>query len=165
MENKNKETNDSATIYLKEKLKECVGSIQAFIKKIYDDQGTIQILRKEIESVKKEYGEDGYDQVKDKVSKLQKLHYDMFLLDSNLKQMQAIVYEFSTMANVLGVDVGLSDESKKSLDNISLESPHTFMVQGGEVVEAPTQVANIIRTSFAEKVGTDKALREIYENF
>lgn len=136
-----------------------------FYKKIKSSQGIIESVDASIRKMKKERGDDGFEQAKHQLITLQEVHYNMFLLDQSVKQIQFGIHELSVIARLFNIEIPVQEESKEFYEMISRTNPHIFDVEKGEVVMISNEMTSVLMEAMSKRLHTDESLMKMYSNF
>lgn len=153
--------------YIKEKVKETLGVIESFEKKVIDDRTNVEEMRKRILKNKDENG--SWKDVKDDLIGIQKVHYYSFLLEQDLKNQHIRAEELLTQANVFGIDLGLEGRDAEAAKNILKGQNSMFGMsrdnKGNPIInllDSPLKAQ--IEFGIESRLKDEKGLQEIYQN-
>lgn len=150
--------------YVVEKIKEYVNTASAYSQRVQSDLGALALIKSEIQKIKADKGEKGYPEAKGRIVKLQEVHYNMFLLDQSMKQLQGILYEYGTICKLFGITVELPKEEKAYFETMSSVSPHIFVIEQGQPVLVTNNVTTPLIQALQSKMESEEAAQEIYRS-
>lgn len=122
-------------LYLKEKVKEYLKTIEAFEKKHLADREEFITLQQKIQMFKANNPDSSYEAVKEELIRLQEVHYWSFLLEQNMKHELVKTKELITLSDILGIDFELEGDDNIALQNIRTQDSDMFQLdKDGEVI-------------------------------
>lgn len=149
--------------YIKEKLKEYIATSSVFTQRIQSDIGAQALFIEEIKRIKADKGEKGFPEAKGKIIKLAEVHYNMFLLDQSLKQLQGIIHEYGTLCKLFDVEVDVPEDAKAYYDTILSVNPHIFVVEQGQPVFVNNDLNTQLMDALRSKSNSEEALKLTYQ--
>jgi hypothetical protein len=155
----------SIEAYIQSKIMEYLNKSSEFYKKIQSSQAIIENVDASIRNLKREKGDEGFEQAKQQLITLQEVHYNMFLLDQSVKQIQFGIHELSLIAQIFDIDIPLEDDRKEFYNVVSKTNPHIFEIEKGEVVMVKNEMTSVLTNAMNKKLHTDESLMKIYANF
>lgn len=150
--------------YIQEKIKEYVNTASAYSQRVQSDIGAFDLIKADIQKLKADKGEKGFPEAKGKIVKLQEVHYNMFLLDQSMKQLQGILYELGTICRLFGLEVELAGEAKAYFETMSSVSPHIFVIEQGQPVLVTNDVTTPLIQALQAKMESEEALQAVYKS-
>lgn len=150
--------------YIKGKVEESVTTSQILYTELNNNTGAMQLLRDELKKIvaDTEDQEEGFQKSKDKIIKLQEMHYNTFLMSKNLEQLQVNIYEFGIMAALEGIKMEFPKKLQEYYDSVKIVAPYTFTIDKGEVVMVKNQTTSLMQEAFKKKSQEEKSLRAVY---
>lgn len=152
-------------LYIQTKIVEYLNKSSEFYKKIRSSQETIEKVDASIWQVKKERGDEGFEQAKQQLITLQEVHYNMFLLDQSVKQIQFGIHELGVIAKLFNIEIPMREDTKEFYAMISRTNPHIFDIEKGEVVMIQNEMTSVLMKAVSKKLHTDESLLKMYSNF
>lgn len=150
-------------IYLNEKIKELLEKANYFEKRVVKDREDFFMNQIKVQEFKKDNPEGTFKDVAESLKTMQETHYNSFLLEQNLQHILNTVMELNNMAQILDVEIDLSDKEREALDKLSQASTSIFTLdENKEVVLADTEMKEYIEKAAKERLGDDKGLEQMY---
>jgi len=157
-------TESDAKNFIKGKVEEQLNNVKVFYDKVQNDQREGQILSAKIVKAREANEEEGFEESKENLIRMQELHYNTFLLDTSLRQSQCLLYEYNTMAKLFGVELKFEGETQNFFDQAVKDNPYMFTVDKGKVVMIKTTETDAAMRALEDKMRSEENLKAIYKN-
>lgn len=157
-------SNKEVEIYFKEKIREHLNRIKKFEEKLIKDSELVEENRAAILSNKA--NKDGkYEDVREELIAIQKLHYYSFFLEQSYKYELVRVEELITAATILKIDLGLEGEDELAVKNITSGQSRVFNVDNkGDVVILDGPMKDEIEKGIEPRLSDENVLKDMYNN-
>lgn len=154
---------NNVKIYLKSQINERIARANIFEDKIVKDRKEATTLQKEVRDYKRNNLGKPIQEIKDKLIKTQELYYYSELIERQLVQEVELVKSFSTMANILKIDLELTDAEKEIVNHIMKMDNNWFLTNSeGEVFIPNEESKRLIEEGLSARTTSDKSLNELY---
>lgn len=150
-------------IYLKEKIVEYLKTSSSLYQQVVSNQDAIKKIEEDLRKIKKIKGEEGFGEAQIMIITMQELHYNMFLLDQSVKQLQVIIYEFSVISKLFGIEIDIEEDASIYYDTVSKTSPHIFVVEKGQVEMIKNDMTDKVMEAIGKKMHSQESLKRFYE--
>jgi hypothetical protein len=157
--------NESVETYLKSRVNDLLNRVEKFEKRIFTDREEFMKTREVVKSHKKSNPSGSYEDVKSDLIRLMDLHYYSFLMEQNLQHILNTLIELNTMSNIFDIDLGLDENKKEAMKNISNQKSDIFIVNdSGDVVFSDEDFKKVITEALETRKASNDSLKEMYEN-
>jgi hypothetical protein len=151
-------------VYLDTKINEYLKKSILFEKKLFSYREDFTMTKAKLQALKKIDPNTPISNVKEDIVKLQENHYNAFLLEQNLQHTLNVLIELGNMANVLNIDLNLSDDYKNRLADIVKSSSDLFMVnENQEVTFVDNEIRSTIEKTFNERNSNEELLKALFD--
>lgn len=149
--------------YLKSQVKERLTRANIFENRVNSDRERAVTLQRELQEYKKANPDKGYEEVRDKLIETQKIHYYSALIEMQLKQEVGLIKEFTTMADMLKVDLDLDDEQKEIIRFIQTMNNNFFVTnEKGEIIIQDEENKKMLEQGMSKNLSNEERLKEIW---